>query len=345
MLTLTVAFSENSRVDPLAEGAVKPQAIDLQFVRIHPGDLFFRNLKYDEFDVSEMSISEYIMTRERRDGSKWDWSGLPVFLSKAFWWLNFYVNSESGIRDLSDLRGKRLGSPDYPSTAALWLRIFLKELYGINPQEITWYNGRTREHSHAGILELDRTPPGGVKLNFLSQDQTFAAMLDQGELDAAYGIALDNIYTGRTRMSTLDRYSGTQIEGNPRIRPLFPDSGRQIILDFYKKTGVLPCNHMVVVQNRVLEKHPWVALELFTAFQKSKELAYQRAREAARGYLLFDAEDFKKQSDVFGNDPYPQGFRANRKMFEIITRGSFEQGLTKKQANVDDLFYRTTLGT
>jgi len=344
MLTLTVAFSRNPRMDPLIEGAVKAQGVDLQFILCHPGDLFFRNLKYDEFDATEMSISEYVMTRERRDGSKWDWSGLPVFLTKAFWWLQLYVNNEAGIRDLSDLRGKRVGIPDYPSTAALWMRIFLKDLYGIHPQEITWYNGRTRERSHAGILELDRTPPAGVKLNWLGAEQTLAGMLAEGELDAAFGIAAGG-HIDLYGLSTLDRFQGTPIEQNPKIRPLFPDSGRQIILDYYRKTGVLPSNHTVVVQNRVLEKHPWVARELFTAFQKSKELAYKRSKEMTRAYLLFAGEDFQKQAELFGEDPYPLGLSANRRMLEILTRGSFEQGLTKRQANVDDLFYHTTRDT
>ena len=93
MLTLTVGFSRNPRVEPLIEGAVKPLGIDLRFVTCRPGELFYRNLKYDEFDVFEMSMSEYLMTRERRDGSKWQWTGLTVFPAKAFLWLQLYVNN------------------------------------------------------------------------------------------------------------------------------------------------------------------------------------------------------------------------------------------------------------
>lgn len=344
MLTLTVGFSRNPRMEPLMEGQVKPQGLDLRFIFIHPGELFYRNLKHDEFDVSEMSISEYLMTRERKDGSKWDWTGLPVFLSKAFWWLQLYVNNDSGIRQLADLRGKRVGIPDYPSTAALWMRVFLQDLCGITPQEIIWYNGRTREHSHAGILGLDRTPPAGVKLHMLNEEQTLAGMLEAGEIDAAFGIAAGghiDIYG----LSPLDRYTGTPIEENPKIRPLFPDSGQQIILEYYRQTGVLPCNHMVIVQNRVLEQYPWVALELFNAFQQSKLLSYRQAREMTRAYLLFEGEDFKKQARLFPADPYPLGLQANRRMLDLLTRGSFEQGLTRKQAAVDDLFYRTVQGT
>jgi 4,5-dihydroxyphthalate decarboxylase len=344
MITLTVGFSKNSRLEPLFQGRVRPQNIDLQFVYCSPGDLFYRNLKYDEFDVSEMSISEYLMTRERRDGTRWQWTGLPVFLSKAFLWLQFYANSGAGIENLADLNGKRVGIPDYTMTAALWMRAFLKELYSICPEEITWYNGRTKELSHSGIMGLDRRPPKGIDLRWLTENQSLDQLLDRGEIDAAYGVKPT---PGResSGLKVLDRYGGTPVDGNPRLRPLFKDSGKQVVLDYFRKTGILPANHMVIVKNAVLEKYPWVALELFKTFQKSKELAYQWAAEMSRAHLLFEGEDLRKQSEVFGADPYPLGLNANRKMLEILARSSFEQGLTQQLTVVDELFFPVTRDT
>jgi 4,5-dihydroxyphthalate decarboxylase len=113
-----------------------------------PPELFYRNLKYDEFDVFEMSISEYLITRERRGSDTWQWIALPIFPAKALFWLGLFVNTAANIMSLADLRGKRVGVPDYVMTAALWLRIFLRELYGIRPREISWYIGRTKEFSH-----------------------------------------------------------------------------------------------------------------------------------------------------------------------------------------------------
>ncbi len=344
MLELTIAFSKNPRLNPLIDGTVKPQNIELNFVQIHPAELFFRNLKYDEFDVTEMSISDFLIARERTDGTKWQWSALPVFLLKAFLWLNTYVNNGSGVESAADLKGKRFGVPDYQMTAALWMRIVLRELFGIEHRDVHWYIGRTKDVSHGVLLGLDKDPPPDVSLNWLGEDQTLDRMLDKAQIDAAWGFA--PLYErGTENFRSIDRYGGTPIAGNPRIRRLFPDGGKSIISEYYQKTGVFPVNHMVVVKKHILENHPWVALELYKAFSKSKDLAFEQARTAAAGYFFFVEELVKQQTVVFGSDPYPLGIRANAKMLEILMQASFKEGLTKKLARVEEVFYRTTLDT
>ena len=187
-LRLTIGFSDNPRLDPLKDGTVKPQNIELEFVTLEPGTLFWRNLAFDEFDASEMSISETLLARERGGGTKWDWSALPVFLSRGHHWPNLYVNTNSGIAGLADIRGKRIGVPDYDMTAALWFRITLKDLYGIEAGDNIWFNGRTKELSHAGALGLDKEGPRGVEHHWLNADQTLDQMLDRGEIDACTAI-------------------------------------------------------------------------------------------------------------------------------------------------------------
>ena len=342
MLKLTIGFSQNPRIQPLADGTVKPKDIDLKFIFIDPANLFYRNLKNEEFDVSEMSISSFSMTKERGDGSRWQWSGLPVFLSKAFHWLSLFVNTGAKINELKDFAGKKVGMPDYNMTAAVWMKAVLRELYGIGPKDIVWFNGRTAEHSHGGELGLDQSPPTGIDLHWLTDKQFLDVMLDKGELDAAIGV-IARQYPGIAK--PIDRHGGTTIEGNPRIRRLFPDFGRQIISEFYLKTGVIPVNHMVIVKNKVLEKEPWVAMELFKAFQQSKEVAYERAMQQGAGYLLFLGDEIRRQTEVFGEDPFPLGLKANRKMLEMLFRGSAEQGLTKGLSRVDDLFHTSVRET
>jgi len=344
MLNLKTGLTKNPRLEPLVDGTVRLNNIHLECVVTSPPELFYRNLQYDEFDLFEMSLSEYIMSRERGEGGRWQWSALPVFPAKAVLWLDLFVNTNAGVERLDDLKGKRVGVPDYVMTAALWFRIFLKELCGIKPHDISWHIGRTKQFSHTALLGLDEKFAPGVSMQWLNEEQTFDVMLDRGELDAAYGFLPRHdpkiqIFGG------LDRYGGTRIEGNPRLRRLFSEGGRKIIHDYYQKTHVLPASHVIVVQNRILDQYPWVALELYDAFGKAKQVAYERTRQARSVYLAFEGDDDRRQAAAFGEDPYPFGVENNRKMLEILFRNSYEDGLTRKPARIEDVFYRTTLDT
>ncbi len=236
-LRLTIGFSDNPRLDPLKDGTVKPQNIELEFVTLEPGTLFWRNLAFDEFDASEMSISETLLARERGGGTKWDWSALPVFLSRGHHWPNLYVNTNSGIAGLGDIRGKRIGVPDYDMTAALWFRITLKDLYGIEAGDNVWFNGRTKELSHAGALGLDKEGPRGVEHHWLNADQTLDQMLDRGEIDACTAIRPQSRVTAGDP-TVIDRWGGTAIEGNPRLKKLLADNGKSIVFEFYREDRV-----------------------------------------------------------------------------------------------------------
>jgi 4,5-dihydroxyphthalate decarboxylase len=339
-----MAFSDNPRVQPLKDGTVKPQNIDLECITLDPSALFQRNLLYDEFDVSEMSISETLLAIERRDGSKWDWSAIPVFLSRGHVWPNLYVNATSGISSLADLKGKRIGVPDYDMTAALWFRITLQDLYGIEARDNVWYNGRTRELSHGGALGLDKVGPVGITHHWLTVDQTLDVMLDRGDIDACTAIRQEGRVTAGDT-TVIDRYGGTPINGNPRLRKLLEDNGQGVVYEYYQKTGFFHANHNVIVQNRVLRDHPWVALELFNAFQRSKEVAYERARRAQSAYLYFPGTDMQEQAAVLGADPYPIGLCAMGKNIARAIQGSVEQGLLTKPLRLEDVYYRTTLQT
>jgi len=339
-----MAFSDNPRVQPLKDGTVKPQNIDLECITLDPSALLQRNLLYDEFDVSEMSISETLLAIERRDGSKWDWSAIPVFLSRGHVWPTLYVNTASGITSLADLKGKRIGVPDYDMTAALWFRITLKDLHGIEARDNVWYNGRTKELSHGGALGLDKAGPVGITHHWLTVDQTLDVMLDRGEIDACTAIRQsDRVTAGDT--TVIDRYGGTSINGNPRLRKLLEDDGKGVVYEYYQKTGFFHANHNVIVQNRILRDHPWVALELFNAFQRSKEIAYARARRSQSAYLYFPGKDVQEQTAVLGEDPYPIGIRTMGKNIERAIQGSLEQGLLRKPLRLEDVYYRTTLKT
>jgi 4,5-dihydroxyphthalate decarboxylase len=344
MLQLKLGLTKNPRFEPLIDGTVKSPKLNLDVLVTTPPELFYRNLKNDEFDVFEMSLSEYLITRERAQGERWQWTALPIFPSKAFVWLGLFINTAAGIGDLSDLRGKRVGVPDYVMTAALWFRVFLRELYGIQPQDISWFIGRTQDLSHGGALGMDSKPPPGIALNWLVAAQTFDVMLDKGEIDAAYGFAPRHDPRLQS-IANIDRYGGTPLEGNPRLRKLFADGGRSVVEAFFKTTGVVPANHVIVAQRRLLEQNPWLGGELLAIFTAAKQAAYAKSNFAFPAFLYFEGSGRGEQEAMVGNDPFPFGIGKNRRMLEMLFRNSHAEGLTQKLAAIDDVFFPSVLDT
>ena len=348
-IKMTIAFGDNPRVDPMRDGTVKPEGIDLEVLTVEGGMLFYRNLANDEFDASEMSMSETLVAMERKETvgkGKWDWSSLPVFLGRGHPWPNFYVRNDSGINSPADLKGKRIGYGDYDQTSAVWLRCHLKDFHGIEASDNSWWNGRTKELSHGGGLGLHL--PGhevvGVEHHWLTADQTLDQMLDNGELDASGGIRRRGRVTAGDA-SVIDRYGGTQVDGNPNFRLLMPDAGQQAVYDYYRQTGFFHANHHVIVQNRILREHPWVALELYKAFERSKEVAYERAREASAGYLYFPENAFKDQDAALNGDPFPMGIQKMGKNIERIIQSNQEAGLLTKPLKLEDVYFSTMMDT
>ena len=169
-------------------------------------------------------------------------------------------------------------------------------------------------------------------------------MLDKGEIDACTAIRPAARVTAGDP-TVVDRWGGTPIDGNPRLKKLLADDGKAVVFEFYRQTGCFQANHHVIVQSRILREHPWVALELFDAFRRSKEMAYERARRAAQTYLYFPGQDLAEQRAVIGDDPYPLGLKAMGRTVERAVRGSVEQGLLTKPLPLDRIYFRTTLQT
>jgi 4,5-dihydroxyphthalate decarboxylase len=169
----------------------------------------------------------------------------------------------------------------------LWLCILLRELFGIRTNEIDWFNARAKQFSHGALLGLDEQPPPGVRFDWLNESQTLDTMLDRGELDAAL---IQPSVLKQTKGANIDRYGGVPLANNPKIKKLFTDGGVEIIKRYFRQTGIIPPNHIVVIKEKILREHPWVALELFKAFQRSKEIAYERAHELRPTFLLFEGK-------------------------------------------------------
>ena len=326
-LQLSLIMGANDRSRPVLDGTVKPDGIELTCTTAHPSEIFWRQLHFKEFDVSEMSLSSLLMAVAH--GNR-DWIGLPIFTSRRFFHTGAWVRTASGIDTPQDLRGKRVGVPEYQQTAALWSRGVLKHEFGVEPEDLEWWMERTEERSHGGATGFQ--PPAGIRFNRIPADQSIGTMLVEGKLDATLLYLAGNNLVDRSRVD---------LEGNPAFRLLFPDptgEGQR----YYRKTGIFPINHGMVVRRSIYEQHPWVALNLFNAFRQAKENVAARTRELLSTHLELGllGPDARQALSV---DPYPYGVRSNQKVLETVAQYSYEQGLTPRVMQMDEIFAPSTL--
>ena len=326
-LTLGFISAFNERVEPLMNGAVKAEGIELIPTYSHPAETFWRQLKFGEFEVAEMSMSSFLIAKSR--GA--DMVALPVFPSRRLFQTELSYNIDSAISKPEDLVGKKLGVAEYQQTAALWIRGILEHDFGVSQYKVHWYMERSEEMSHGGATGFK--PPAGISFNRIPANKSLVSTLLENELDVAH-VARPFVL----QANTLDRSS--RIVGKndwSKTRPLFPD--RMIEGErFFKKHGFLPVNHTYILRGDVYRKYPWVAFNLYSGFVKAKALAREKLLEAIPSALFFGAEYMTKTRQLIGDDPFPYGIKANQAMLDTITSYSHEQGLTPRQMKPEELF-------
>ena len=331
-LTLGFISAFNERVEPLMNGAVKAEGIELIPTYSHPAETFWRQLKFGEFEVAEMSMSSFLIAKSR--GA--DMVALPVFPSRRLFQTELSYNIDSAISKPEDLVGKKLGVAEYQQTAALWIRGILEHDFGVSQYKVHWYMERSEEMSHGGATGFK--PPAGISFNRIAANKSLVSTLLENELDVAH-VASPFVL----QANMLDRSS--RIVGKndwSKTRPLFND--RMIEGErFFKKHGFLPVNHTYILRGDVYRKYPWVAFNLYSGFVKAKALAREKLLEAIPSALFFGAEYMTKTRQLIGDDPFPYGIKANQAMLDTITSYSHEQGLTPRQMKPEELFAEQTL--
>ena len=321
-LRLSFACALYDRMLPMYTGEVQPEGIDLDYVAIDsPRNIFDRMAGGLEFDVAEMSSSEFI---SRKSAGKCPFVAIPVFPSRAFRHGFIAVNRGSGIRTPRDLEGKRIGVPLYTMTAAIWIRGHLQHEYGVDLSTIHWVQGSINSpgaHGNPSVLP----PVKSVPIEINDSGKSLSQLLDEGAIDATIGTSLP-----------------LAIRHNPEIRRLFP-AFREIEKKFYARTGIFPIMHLVAIRRDVYEKHPIIATSLYEAFCESKDraLAKMRYTGTLRYMLPWMTADLDEIDEVFGGDPWPYGIAANTPTLEALVAYMVEQSVIAAPMRLGDLFVPT----
>ncbi|HUD84863.1 MAG TPA: PhnD/SsuA/transferrin family substrate-binding protein [Xanthobacteraceae bacterium] len=304
-LQLSLAITSNPRTWPIIDGRVRPDGIDFAKTVLGPAEMFWRQLSFAEFDVSEMSMSELMMIRDRGDNR---FVGIPVFTTRRFYHTGIFVRKDAKIASPADLGGKRVGVPEYVQTSALWTRGILENEFGIAPKDMTFFMERVPTRSHAGAIGF-KTPPG-VTVNQIPPDKSIGSMMLAGELDACMSY-------NRKHADLIDR-SDADLASHPDIKPLFPDSAAEAVR-YYKKTGIYPINHGMVVKRAVFERNPWAVLNILEAFDQANDIADAERRDHV-AYHLETALVPPDYGKPLATRIITHGLKANRATLELAAK-------------------------
>jgi len=322
-LHLTMAGGRYDRTRALIDGTVRPEGIDLQYIEMPIEEVFWRVLRYAEFDVAECSLAYYMITRSRGGP---DYLAIPLFPSRCFRHGFVFVNRRSGIKVPQDLRDKIMGVPEYSMTAALWLRGLFEHDYGVPPGAMRWRTGGIEQPNRADRMEVQ--VDADVEIQMIADGKNLNGMLEAGEIDAMMSPRIPSSYRKR----------------HPDVVRLFPNYKKDE-QDYYARTGIVPIMHTVVIKRDLYEREPWIAQSLFKAFRESTQRCYEMMLDVnALPYSLpWYLPALEETLQVFGDDFFPEGLAANWPAVELLMRYAKEQGLIDRLFSPEELFAPNTL--
>lgn len=317
-LPLSFAVSPYDHVSDLIEGGVSAEGLDIRPIVLGVEEIFYRALKYQEFDACELSMGKYIWLTSKNDPT---FSGIPVFPSRVFRHSSIYVLRDGTLKTIEDLRGKRVGIPEWAQTAAIYTRGMLVHQYGFTLQEIFWVQAGVNQPGRDEKAEL--LLPDGVRIERV-RDKSLNQMLLAGEVDAV-----------------MSAHSPEAFEhGDPRVVRLIADY-QPVEQAYFEQTGVFPIMHIIAIKRSVLERDPWVARSLYKALEEAKERSLKRSIEAtaSRFPIPWSFYHAEKARAIFGDDPFPYGIEPNRTTLEAFALFSYEQGVAHRHIDIEELFF------
>ena len=322
-LQLSIAIGDYDRVRPLAQGRVGIDGCAPIFMHLEPEEIFFRAFRQEAFDVCELSLSTFALRTARGDCP---YVGVPVFPSRAFRHTAIYIRTDRGIARPEDLKGKRIGIPEYQLTANVWARALLLDGHGVDPSLIRWIQGGQEQPGRIEKAGFDL--PEGVRIQPAPEGKTLSGMLEAGELDGLIAPRAPSCFTRRA----------------PNVGWLFPDP-QAAAADYFRRTGVFPIMHVLGVRKSLAEQHPWLPVALLKAFSEAKRLALEALAEPAapKVMLPFLDEQVRAAQALMGEDYWPYGLEPNRVTLETFLQHHHRQGLSPRKLEPEELFHSSTL--
>jgi 4,5-dihydroxyphthalate decarboxylase len=317
-LKLTLACWDYDRTRPLIDGRVHAKGIDWEIKVMRPREIFPRMLEHKEFEVSELSLGSYVSLKGR---GTCPFVAVPVALSKIFRHSCIYLRTDAGIKTPQDLRGKRVGTTQLGSTATIFINGMLQHEYGVTMEDIHWFIGGLTAPTQRPLIPLQL--PDKIKVEFLPSDRTLEGMLENADLDALLAIYIPSIFQ----------------KGSPRIARLFPNY-YEVEQDYYRRTGIFPIMHTVVLRDDIHREHPWVAPSIYRAFCEARDLAIDGLydTDALRLSLPWLIHHIEETWQVLGKDFWAYGLEPNRPALEAIGQYVYEQGFSPRVVSPDELF-------
>jgi 4,5-dihydroxyphthalate decarboxylase len=319
LLPLSIATTDYDHVRDLRFGLVQPEGIDLNWMTLGHHECFARFTANREFDLAELSFAKFATQVTRPDS---DIIGLPVICSRLFRFGSFYVNRRSGIRSVQDLAGRKVGSPEWAHSAAVYMRGWMHNEMGVKLTDVHWVQAGANAPGRAEKVEIHL--PEGVQLTRVA-DKSLSQMLASGEIDCAI----------------IARPPTCFLEGHPDVERLFPDFV-DMEQDYYDRTRVWPIMHIVAMRRAIIEAHPWVGRNLLNAFEASKQRSVERLLDPAvsRYPVPWLSSYARRQRDRFGADLFPYGIEPNRPTWEQMALYTWQQGIAHRQFTPEEIFPR-----
>ncbi len=315
---ISMALGNYDRHWPLFSGEVQPEGIDLRAFPMTIEEIFWRQAQFREFDACEFAGAGYIVLKSKGTSP---FTAIPVFPLRAFRQNAVYVNVNSGIKSPEDLKGKRMAAPEYEMTAMCWIRDFLEKDYGVKPSDMEWFTGGQRTPGRKPRVHFE--PPPGVVIHPSDPNKTIDDMLERGEVDALMAARAPRSFE----------------QGSPNVRRLIP-SFREVERDYFKRTGLFPIMHVLAIRNEIIEKYPWVPMNLYTALVRAKDLAVERLRMsiATSATLPSALASVEEDLAVMGDDFWPYGAEPNRKHYGYLAKIVHEQGIATREVPYEELY-------